>query len=456
MTDTSATVRLDLPDSFAGEIILPPDAGYDAARQLHNGLIDKRPRAIARCRTAAAAAAVVRSARRTATPLAIRGGGHNVGGLGSVDGGIVLDLSLMKNIHVDTGRRRARVEAGVIWRDLNRQTQIHGLATTGGAVSTTGVAGLTLGGGLGWLMGKHGLALDNLISAQVVTADGQILEASDHEHAELFWGLRGAGANFGAVTSFEFQLHQVGPLVMGGLIAYPLTAASDVLRFFRDLAVGLPDEASIAAALTYAPDGSGVPIVAILLCHVGPADQAAALANRIKAFGQPVVDGIRLLPYEEQNQMLDAGFPRGTRNYWKSRFAGTLSDALLDDLVRTFAACPSPLSALIIEHMHGAAARRAPDATAFHRRAEGFSVLTMAQWMNPGDDDRCITWARDTYRAMAATRDSAAYVNYLDSDEPAERIVAAYGSNLPRLRELKRRYDPDNVFRINHNITPTR
>lgn len=454
MNPTSLSARPELPGSFTGQVIVPTDDGYDAARQLHNGLIDKRPAVIARCRTAADAADVVRTARNTTTPLAIRAGGHNVGGLGSVDDGIVLDLSLMKGIYVDAEQRRARVEAGVIWRELNRVTQIHGLATTGGAVSTTGVAGLTLGGGLGWLMGKHGLALDNLTSAQVVTADGEILEASDRRHPDLFWALRGAGANFGVVTSLEFQLHPVGPTVMGGLIAYPLHAARDVLQFFRDLTAALPDEASLVAALTYAPDGSGVPIIAILLCHAGRVDDAAPLANRLKAFGQPAVDAIRPLPYEAQNQMLDAGFPRGTRNYWKSRFVDTLSDTLLDELVRTFAACPSPLSGIIIEQLHGAATRWPSDATAFHRRAEGFSVLTMAQWSNPGDDHRCITWARDTYRAMAATRDSAAYVNYLDNDEPAERIAAAYGTNLPRLRELKRRYDPENIFRINHNITP--
>jgi FAD/FMN-containing dehydrogenase len=454
MNHTSPAALLELPGSFTGEIVLPADHGYDAARQVHNGLIDKRPAMIARCRTAADAADVVRAARHAVMPLAIRGGGHNVGGLGSVEAGIVLDLSVMKSIYVDAEQRRARVEAGVLWREFNRVTQIHGLATTGGAVSTTGVSGLTLGGGLGWLMGKHGLALDNLTSAQVVTADGEILEASDRRHPDLFWALRGAGANFGVVTSLEFQLHPVGPTVMGGLIAYPLPAARDVLRFFRDLTAALPDEASLAAALTYAPDGSGVPIVAILLCHAGPVDAAAPLANRLKSFGQPAVDAIRPLPYEVQNQMLDAGFPRGTRNYWKSRFVDTLSDTLLDELARTFAACPSPMSAIIIEHIHGAATRRAPDATAFHRRAEGFSLLTMAQWSNPADDDRCITWGRDTYRAMAATRDSAAYVNYLDNDEPAERVAAAYGPNFTRLRELKRRYDPDNTFRINHNIKP--
>ena len=453
MTNRTSSAVVEVPQGFTGQLIVPGDDAYDGARRVHNGLIDKRPAMIARCRTAADVVDVVR-APRSSTLLAIRGGGHSVGGLGTVDDGIVLDLSLMKGIYVDPDRQRARVEAGVIWREFNRATQLHGLATTGGAVSTTGVAGLTLGGGLGWLMGKHGLALDNLVSAQVVTAAGDVIEASERSHPDLFWALRGAGANFGVVTSFEFQLHPVGPIVTGGLIAYPVHAARDVLRFFRDLAAQLPDEVSLAAALTYAPDGSGVPIVAILLCHAGRPEDGEPLASRIKAFGQPAIDAIGPLPYEAQNQMLDAGFPRGTRNYWKSRFVTNLSNELIDALARTFAECPSPLTAMIIEHLHGAATRRAADATAFPHRREGFSLLTMAQWTAAADDHRCIAWARDTYRAMAATADTAAYVNYLDKDESTERIAATYGSNLARLREIKRRYDPTNLFRVNHNITP--
>ena len=453
-TPTDAAWAAKFATAFTGELIRPSDDSYDAIRQLHNRSIDKRPALIARCRTAADVVDVVNTARDAGAALAVRGGGHNVGGLGSVDGGVLLDCSLMKSVYVDAARRRARVEGGVLWRELNRATQLHGLATTGGVISSTGVAGLTLGGGLGWLMGKYGLALDNLVSAQVVTASGDVVEASRDSHPDLFWALRGAGANFGVVTSFEFQLHPVGPMITGGLIAYPLQAARDVLRFYRMLASDLPDEASLAAALTYAPDGSGVPIVAIILCHIGPLAEAQPFATRLKSFGQPVVDAIGPITYEAQSQMLDGGFPRGLRNYWKSRFVDSLTDDVLDGLVETFAASPSPLSAIIFEHLHGAVTRHAPDATAFPHRREGFSVLTMAQWASVDDDERCTAWARDTYRAMASTADSAAYVNYLDADETRNRLAAAYGSNMPRLREIKRRYDPTNFFRINQNIAP--
>ncbi|MEX1130329.1 MAG: FAD-binding oxidoreductase [Vicinamibacterales bacterium] len=436
------------------DFVSPQHPDYDHIRLLHNGSIDKRPALIARCRSLADIANVVKRARDEAQPLAIRGGGHNVAGLASVDAGIMLDLSLMKGVHVDPVARTVRVEGGCLWREVNAATAAHALATTGGVVSSTGVAGLTLGGGLGWLMGRYGLALDNLVSAVVVTADGRAVTASETEHPDLFWALRGAGANFGVVGSFQFALHDVGPVVAGGLIAYPLTAARDVLRWFRDFTASAPDHVTLAAALTHAPDGSGVPLAAILMCDCGALEEGLAYAARLKAVGTPAMDGLGPIPYTELNQMLDSGFPRGARNYWKSRFVKELTDEAIDGMVDLFGQCPSIASVMVLEHIHGEAARKAIDATAFAHRREGYSFVTMAQWQDPACDGPNVAWAKASLARVQPALEAGAYVNYLDADEGSDPVAAAYGTNYARLRALKRRYDPDNLFRINHNIPP--
>ena len=317
----------DLSARFSGVLLRPDESGYDDARRVHNGMIDRRPALIARCLGSADIADAVNFARTYGLDLAVRGGGHNVAGRAVCDDGLMLDLSLMKGIHVDPVRRTARAQGGVTWREFNRETQAHGLATTGGVISTTGIAGLTLGGGLGWLMAKYGLAMDNLLSAEVVTASGDIVRASKEENADLFWGLQGGGGNFGAVSWLEYRLHPVGT-VTSGLIAHPFEQARNVLKFFREITSGLPDDLTIFGALLHAPNG--VQIAVILACHCGPLGESEAALQPIKKFGTPIMDTIGPTTYEATNMMLDAGFPRGALNYWKSNFMMELSDQAID------------------------------------------------------------------------------------------------------------------------------
>ncbi|MCD6040549.1 MAG: FAD-binding oxidoreductase [Burkholderiales bacterium] len=437
----------------SGVVLGPNDAGYDEARRLHNGMIDKRPALIARCRGTADVADAVRFARKHGLDIAVRGGGHNVAGLAVCDGGLMIDLSLMKGIQTDPAMRRVRAQAGVNWRELNRETQVHGLAVTGGVVSTTGIAGLTLGGGLGWLMGKHGLALDNLLSAEVVTASGEIVLASEKQNEDLFWALRGGGGNFGVVTWFEYRLHRVAQMT-SGLVAHSVDNARDVLRLFRDATRSLPDELTLFSALLHAPDGSGAKLAAIIACHSGSLAEGEAALRPIKAFGKPLMDVIGPASYEATNMMLDAGFPRGALNYWKSTFLTELSDAAIDTMIGRFRECPSPMSAMVLEHVHGAAVRVGPTQTAFPHRREAYNLLIASEWVDPAANTRNIAWARETYDAMRPYAAPARYVNYLAADETQGAAEAAYGPNLPRLRTIKARYDPQNVFRQNHNIPP--
>ena len=443
----------ELSGHFSGMLLLPGDVGYDLTRRIHNGLIDRHPALIARCLGTADILDAVNFARAQGLELAVRGGGHNVAGKAVCDGGLMIDLSLMKGIHVDPESRTARAQGGVTWREFNRATQLHGLASTGGVISTTGIAGLTLGGGLGWLMGKHGLALDNLLSVEVVTASGEIMRASEKENADLFWALRGAGANFGVVSWFEYRLHPVSR-VWSGLVAHPVKQAREVWRFFREATAALADEMTLFAGLLHTPDGSGTQIAAILACHSGSVAEGETAVRPIKRFGSPVLDVIQPTSYEAANMMLDAGFPAGALNYWKSSFLTELSDAAVETMIGQFAACPSPMSGLVVEHVHGAATRVGVAETAFPHRREGYNLLIIAEWQDPEDTARNIAWARQTYDAMAPYYARARYVNYLDKDEASDAIRTAYGPNYDRLRSLKTKYDPTNLFRLNHNIPP--
>ena len=338
MTALDQASIVDLSARFTGVLLRPDQSGYDEVRRVHNGMIDRRPALIAGCLGNADIVDAVNFARTHGLELAVRGGGHNVAGRAVCDDGLMLDMSLMKGIHVDPVRRTARAQGGVTWREFNRETQAHGLATTGGVISTTGIAGLTLGGGLGWLMAKHGLAMDNLLSAEVVTAAGDIVRASKDENADLFWGLQGGGGNFGAVSWLEYRLHPVGT-VTSGLIAHPFDRARDVLKFFREITSAvLPDDLTIFGALLHAPDGAQIAV--IIVCHCGPLAEAEAALQPIKKFGTPILDSIGPTSYEETNRMLDAGFPRGALNYWKSNFMSELSDQAIDTLVSQFASCP--------------------------------------------------------------------------------------------------------------------
>jgi FAD/FMN-containing dehydrogenase len=451
----SATVTIDqIAPTLTGQLLRPSDAGYDEARRVHNGLIDKRPAIIVRCHGTADVADAVRLARALNLEIAVRGGGHNVGGRGTIDGGLMIDLAPMKGIHVDAAKRTARAQGGVLWKELNRETQLHGLATTGGVVGTTGIAGLTLGGGLGWLMPKYGLALDNLLSAEMVMADGSVCRAAADENPDLFWAIRGGGGNFGIAASLEYALHQVGPTITGGLVAHPLQKGRDVLRFFRDTCAKLPDEMMMAAGLLTAPDGSGNKLVAMLAAHCGPLAQGEAAVKPIKAFGPPVMDAMGPISYCQQNGLLDPSLPKGALNYWKSHFLTELSDACIDTMVETFAACPSPMSQLVLEHFHGAASRVPVADTACAMRITGFNVVIISQWMDPHENQRCIGWCRDMYAALAPYLGSFRYVNYLGDDEAGDPAAIAYGANYARLRDLKTKYDPGNVFHVNVNIRP--
>jgi hypothetical protein len=440
--------------TFTGRLLQSTDPGYDEARRVHNGLIDKRPRLIARCHGTADVADAVKLARAMELEIAVRGGGHNVGGRGTIDNGLMIDLQPMKGIHVDAARRTVRAQGGVLWKELNRETQLHGLAVTGGVVGTTGIAGLTLGGGLGWLMPKYGLALDNLRSAEMVMADGSVCRAAADENPDLFWAIRGGGGNFGIAASLEYNLHPVGPIVAGGLVAHPLPSGSNVLKFFRETCATLPDEMMLVAGLLTAPDASGNKLVGLVGCHCGPLAQGEAALKPIKAFGPPVLDAMGPIPYTAQNGLLDASLPKGALNYWKAHFLLELSDDCIKTLLEVFAACPSPMSQIVLEHFHGAASRVPVQDTACAMRVTGFNCVIISQWMEPKENDRHIGWCRDVYAALKPYLGTTRYVNYLGTDEADDPAAIAYGANYGRLRELKAKYDPDNVFHVNVNIRP--
>ena len=453
MTDTAMVEQLGMPDaSFSGEMIRPGDPSFDEARRAHNGAIDKRPALILRCRSTADIVAALAVGRESGLEIAVRGGGHSIAGRSATKGGVLIDLSPMKGIVVNPTTRAIRVQGGVTWREFNREAAIHDLATTGGVISTTGVAGLTLGGGLGWLMGSHGLSVDNLLAVELVTADGEVLDVTEVGEPDLFWGLRGGGGNFGIAASLEFRLHPLGS-VTAGLIAHSFEAARNLLAFVREYTADAPDELAVMPLLVHAPDGSGTRLAAVAVCHAGSPEQAEADLAPLRAFGSPVLAQVGPMPYPAVNTMLDDGFPRGARYYWKSGFVAALSDGLIDALIEGFAASPSTMSGIAIEHFHGAVTRVPVTATAVPHRDPSFDVLVAGVWDDPAADATNAAWARATYESLAPFLVGRRYVNYLSSDDSAA-TPDAYGANLARLAELKRRYDPDNVFRMNQNVAP--
>jgi FAD/FMN-containing dehydrogenase len=393
-------------------------------------------------------------ARSMGLEIAVRGGGHNPAGRASTNGGVMIDLSPMRAVVVDPAHRIARVQGGALWKDVNRETQAYGLAVTGGAIGTTGVGGLTLGGGLGWLMAKLGMTLDNLRAVDLVLADGRLVRASADEHDDLFWAVRGGGGNFGVAGAFEFQLHPIGPMVIGGIVAWPFERARDVLRFYRELTVSASDDEMLFAAMLTAPDGI-TKLVAIAAGHFGPTATAEAAVAPIKAFGSPVLDTLQPISYVALNGMLDAAFPKGALNYWKSHFMDTLSDEAIDVLIDRFAACPTPMGQLMLEHFHGAATRVPVSDTAYALRSNGFNTAIIAEWLDAAHTDTCCGWARQSYDALQPFMGERRYVNYLDADDVVDASLSAvYGPNLPRLRQIKAQYDPENVFHLNLNIPP--
>jgi FAD/FMN-containing dehydrogenase len=452
---TTTALDPELVAAFAatcsGTILQDGDAAYDDARRIHNGLIDKRPTLIARCRGTVDVADAIAFARQAGLEIAVRGGGHNVAGRAVIDGGLMIDLAEMKGIHVDPAERTARAQAGVTWAEFNRETAIHGLAVTGGQVSTTGIAGYTLGGGLGWLMGVYGLAADNVLSFELVTAEGDILNITHESNPDLFWALRGGGGNFGVATSIEYRLHPVSQIV-GGLIAHPFDAAREVLQFYREFTQSASDELTVHCALTHAPDGSGMKLAAMALCHAGPLEQAEAEIAPIRSFGSPVMDMLGPMPYPAVNAMLDDAFPRGALNYWKSSFISDLSDELIDEAIARFAVTPSPMNNVLFEHYHGAVTRIGVTDTAVPHRETGYNLLLPSVWLDPADTDANVAWTREAYEAFSPHFVDARWLNYLGDDEQNDAVRSAYGPNYDRLVEIKRRYDPENIFHLNHNI----
>jgi FAD/FMN-containing dehydrogenase len=439
--------------SVTGRLLQAGDEGYDDARRVHNGLIDRRPALIVRCRTAADVATAVRFARRGGLEISIRGGGHNVAGLAVADDAVMIDLAEMKDIQVDPEARTARAEGGVTWAELNAAVGQHGLAVTGGAVSTTGIAGLTLGGGLGWLMPRFGLAADNLLAVELVTADSEIVEVTAASDPDLFWALRGGGGNFGVATTFTYRVHPLA-MVTGGLIAHSIDAAPGLLRFYRDAVADVSDDLEVFAGLVHAPDGSGLQLSALVVCHTGDPEQAEADLAPFTSWGSPLLVDVGPMPYPLMNTILDEGFPPGSLNYWMSSFTGGITDALIDVAVERFKSTPSPMNAILFEHFHGAVTRVPVTETAVPHRQEGFNLLIPSVWLDPADTEKNKTWTRETHAALSEHLVERRWLNYLTDDQGAGAVHAAYGPNWERLVKVKGRVDPDNAFRRNHNIPP--
>jgi FAD/FMN-containing dehydrogenase len=452
-TTSDRALFAGLNGEISGSVLGPHDRGYDAARAVHNGLVDRRPAVIVRCRTTNDVVAALAFARRTGLEVSVRGGGHNVAGRAVTDGGLMIDLAEMKAIAIDPDRATATAEGGVSWGELNDAAANHGLAVTGGAVSGTGIAGYTLGGGLGWLMAKYGLAADNLVAVELVTAEGDILHVDATAHPDLFWALRGGGGNFGIATSFTYRLHAVGTIV-GGLIAHPIDAAPDLLRFYRDALADAPDDLTVFAGLVHAPDGSGAKLAALIVFHTGDTDEAEHDLAPFKTWGSPLVVDVGPMPYPVMNTLLDGGFPAGSLNYWLSSFTRGLPDELIDIAIERFATVPSAMTAILFEHFHGAVTRVGKTETAVPHRDRGWNLLIPSVWTDPVDTAANISWSRDTFTTMSPHFGTGRWLNYLGDDQAEDAIRAAYGPNYGRLREVKRRYDPDNVFHLNHNIAP--
>jgi FAD/FMN-containing dehydrogenase len=434
-----------------GLVIRPGDADFDPARRVWNGMIDKTPALIARCASVDDIRAAVEFARAHELRVAVRGGGHSVAGHGTCDDGLVIDLSAMRDVQVDADKRLAVVQPGLNWGGLDRATQAHALAVTGGIVSATGVAGLTLGGGLGWLMRKHGLTADNLLSVDLLTAEGQFLHASAQQNAELFWGLQRGGGNFGIVTEFRFRLHPVGPSVLAGWVLYPQEKAATVLRFYRDYAATTPNELTTIVILrrlphlpTLPPFLRGMPVIGIAVCYAGVIEAGERAVQPLRAFGPPLVDAIGLKPYITHQAMFDAAQPPGRYNYWKTAYLSELSDAAIDVIVDGAGQMTSPLSVLAIYQLGGAA--KLGDAA--------FCLNAAATWSEPSESQQNISWTREFCTALEPCSIAGAYVNFL-GEEGQERTRSAYRESYARLVALKNSYDPSNFFRLNQNIEPT-
>ena len=448
-----------LSERVRGEVITPDDAGYDEARKVYNAMIDRRPNVVVRCTSTDDVVAAVNYARENELPVAVRAGGHSVPGFGTGDDAVVVDLSGMKEVQVDPGARTARAQGGATWGDFNDATHAHGLATTGGIISTTGVGGLTLGGGIGYLARGCGLSCDNLVSAEVVTADGQAVVASESENDDLFWALRGGGGNFGVVTSFEFRLQPVKD-IYGGPMFFEIEDAGSVLRFYREFIADAPEEFGgfpawqIAPPLPFIPeDRHGEPFMAFVACWAGPVEQGEAVLKPLRDVAPVVAEHVGPMPYPALNSAFDALVPPGLQHYWKANFVTELTDDAIEAHLEHGPKVPVVNSTVHIYPINGAVNRVASDATAFAYRDATFATVIAGMWPDAADNEDNIKWVRDYYDATAPLSEEGAYVNFMAGDDQ-DRVKVSYGGNYDRLVEVKRKYDPDNLFRLNQNIKP--
>lgn len=452
----------EFSNGLRGRLVTPVSQGYDEARTVWNAMIDRKPALIVRCAGAADVIQALNLGRQQDLIVAVRAGGHNIAGNAVCDGGLMIDLSPMKSVRVDPAGQIARVEPGVTLGEFDHEAQALGLATPLGINSTTGVAGLTLGGGFGWLSRKLGLSIDNLITADVVTASGEVMKASEAENPDLFWAIRGGGGNFGVVTSFEFRLHRVGPEVLSGLIVYPLDAARDILHFYRDFVVNTPEEFVCWFVLRKAPPAPFVPvewhgkeILALAVCYSGSIEEGERVAAPLRNFHKPLADLVAPHPFTVWQAVLDPLLTPGMRNYWKSHDLREVSDGLIDLLVDYARRIPDPQTEIALAQIGGAVSKVPPETTAYWHRDAQFVLNAHGRWEDPAKDSDCIAWARELFHAATPFATGGVYVNFMTQDEP-ERIRAAYGVNYERLGQIKSRYDPTNFFRMNQNIRPTK
>jgi FAD/FMN-containing dehydrogenase len=454
--DSTTEPRLNLSDTAAlertirGELVRPDDPGYAEARKVWNGMIDRTPAAIVYCTSANDVVAAVNFSRAQNLPVAVRAGGHNIAGASVCDGGIVIDVSRMKQIEVDPVRRTARAQAGLNLGEFDTATQAHGLATTMGVNADTGIAGLTLGGGFGKLGRKHGLSCDNLLAAEIVTADGRLLRVSATEHPDLFWAIRGGGGNFGIVTTFEYRLFPLGPMLLSGSVVHAYSDAREAMRFYAKFSRAAPDELSVDAALVTTPAGDKV--FSISACYAGPIDEGERIVKALRAYGTPVQDSIAPTTYLQIQSAGDAIFPRGRRYYWKAQFMRELTDAAIDRLLASYATA-RPESFVVFQQVGGAIARVPTSDTPYVNRDALYDCFPISIWDDPAEDAARMQWARDMWETMRPFSTGGVYANNL-GEEGAERIRAAYGDNYQRLAAVKAKYDPANFFRSNQNIQP--
>ena len=460
MTTQTSKAREELKGLIKGDVLVPEDSGYEEARRIWNAMIDRRPAAIVQCVQADDVPPAIRFARENGLELSIRGAGHNIAGNALCDNGVTIDFSRMKNVRVDGEKRRAYVEPGATLADLDEAAQAHGLATPVGINSTTGIAGLTLGGGFGWLTRKYGMTIDNLISVDMITAEGKKIRASENDNVDLFWAIRGGGGNFAVVTQFEFQLYPVGPEILAGLIVFPFNQAKQILTKYRQFVNSAPEELNVWVVLRKAPplpflpeNVHGKEVVVLPIFYCGAVAEAEKLIAPLRAFGAAHGEHIGAVPYVEWQKAFDPLLTPGARNYWKSHNFTELGDAALDSIIEFAGQLPSPQCEIFIGLIAGAPNRIAPGAMAYGHRDAKFVLNVHGRWDEAKDDQKCIAWAREFFKASAPYASDGAYVNFM-TEEEGDRVAAAYGSNYDRLVEIKRRYDPENVFHMNQNIKP--